>query len=228
MPENTNKLIDNELNIIAKTTDIVEKILIVDDEKLHQYSLRELMRQNNYDVDCVSSGEQAIEIIQNNNIGIVLLDLNMDGINGEDVMRFISENKINTTIIVVSGESSFEAAENAIKHGAYDYIRKPYSIDNLLNSVNNATKKRQLETDNYKMHLKLKESEKLHRYIVNKSPDIVYILDEEGYFTFINKRIETLLGYKVKEVVGRHYTELLHDDDIEKAQFKFKIGRAHV
>jgi len=227
MPEKQNKYIENELNIASgdNNTDVVEKILIVDDEKLHQYSLMELMKQNNYDVDCVSSGDKAIEIIQHTNVGIVLLDLNMDGINGEDVMRFISENKINTTIIVVSGETSFEAAENALKHGAYDYIRKPYSIDNLLNSVNNATKKRQLEADINKMHVQLKESEKLHRYIVNKSPDIVYILDEEGRFTFINKRIETLLGYKVKEVVGKHYTELVHDDDIEKAQFKFNERR---
>ncbi|RDH84809.1 MAG: two-component system response regulator [endosymbiont of Galathealinum brachiosum] len=226
MPEKTNDQIDTELNSASKKhTDIAEKILIVDDEKLHQYSLMELMKQNGYDVECVSSGDAAIDRIQLNNIGIVLLDLNMDGINGEDVMRFISENNINTTIIVVSGETSFEAAENALKHGAYDYIRKPYSIDNLLNSVNNATKKRQLESDNHKMHIQLRESEKLHRYIVNKSPDIVYILDGEGRFTFINKRIETLLGYKVREVIGKHYTELVHDDDKEKAKFKFNERR---
>ena len=225
MPENKYKQIDTELSTVSKHTDIAEKILIVDDEKLHQYSLMELMKQNGYDVDCVSSGDAAIDRIQLNNIGIILLDLNMDGINGEDVMRFISENDINTTIIVVSGETSFEAAENAIKHGAYDYIRKPYSIDNLINSVNNATKKRKLESDNHNMHLQLRESEKLHRYIVNKSPDIVYILDDDGRFTFINKRIETLLGYKVKEVIGKHYTELVHEDDKEKAKFKFNERR---
>ncbi len=225
MPEKTNKYINNELLSASNSTCLAEKILIVDDEKLHQYSLMELMKQNGYDVDCVSNGDAAIDRIKLKNIGIVLLDLNMDGTNGEDVMRFISKNEINTTIIVVSGETSFEAAENALKHGAYDYIRKPYSIDNLLNSVNNATKKRQLESDNQKMHLQLRESEKLHRYIVNKSPDIVYILDNDGRFTFINKRIETLLGYKVKEVIGKHYTELVHDDDMEKARFKFNERR---
>ena len=153
MPEKTNKYINNELLSASNSTCLAEKILIVDDEKLHQYSLMELMKQNGYDVDCVSNGDAAIDRIKLKNIGIVLLDLNMDGTNGEDVMRFISKNEINTTIIVVSGETSFEAAENALKHGAYDYIRKPYSIDNLLNSVNNATKKRQLESDNQKMHL---------------------------------------------------------------------------
>lgn len=226
MPEKTKAQNNQELNKdISTFPDVHEKVLIVDDEKLHQYSLMELMTQNGYSVECVGSGDAAIDKIQLENIGIILLDLNMDGINGEDVMRFISEKSINTTIIVVSGETSFEAAENALKHGAYDYIRKPYSIDNLLNSVNNAMKKRLLEADNQKMQAQLRESEKLHRYIVNKSPDIVYILDDQGRFTFINKRVETLLGYKMKEIIGKHYTELVHDDDLEKAQFKFNERR---
>ena len=84
MPEKMNNHIDTELNLASKHTDTAEKILIVDDEKLHQYSLMALMKQNDYDVDSVSSGEAAIEIIQLDNIGIILLDLNMDGINGED------------------------------------------------------------------------------------------------------------------------------------------------
>ncbi len=224
MPETTDiKLIANKkLNVLTNKT---EKILIVDDEKLHQYSLMELMSQHNYTVDSVSSGEEAIERLQNDHIGIILLDLNMEGKNGEDVMSFIREYNLDTTVIVVSGETSFEAAENALKFGAYDYIRKPYSIDNLLNSVSNAVKKRQLESDNRKMQIQLKESEKLHRYIVNKSPDIVYILDNKGRFTFINKRVESLLGYKMKDVIGKHYSELVHEDDIEKAQFKFNERR---
>ncbi len=224
MPETT----QSKLNINSKLSSITgekEKILIVDDEKLHQYSLMELMGQQNYTVDSVSSGEEAIHRIQNDNIGIILLDLNMEGKNGEDVMSFIRENNYDTTVIVVSGETSFEAAENALKFGAYDYIRKPYSIDNLLNSVSNAIKKRQLESDNRKMQIQLRESEKLHRYIVNKSPDIVYILDNMGRFTFINKRVESLLGYKMKDVIGKHYSELVHEDDIEKAQFKFNERR---
>ena len=201
------------------------KILIVDDEKLHQHSLMELITQHGYEVDSADNGSEAIVKLEAGNIKIILLDLNMGGSNGEEVMRFITENNINTTVIVVSGETSFEAAENAIKHGAYDFIRKPYSIDNLLNSVKNAIKKRQLETDNLKMQAQLRESEKLHRYIVNKSPDIVYILDSQGRFTFINKRVETLLGYKMKDVIGRHYTDLIHDDDLDKAQFKFNERR---
>ena len=218
---NNNKLGTN----VSLLPDHSENILIVDDEKLHQHSLMTQIKQHGYVVNCVSSGEDAIKQLKQRKTGIVLLDLHLDGLNGEDVMSFIQDNNINTTVIVVSGESSFEAAENALKHGAYDYIRKPYSFDNLLNSISNATKKRQLEADNLKMQTQLRDSERLHRYIVNKSPDIVYILDGNGRFTFINERIETLLGYTTEEVIGKHYTELIHDDDLEKAEFKFNERR---
>jgi len=226
MAENMNLTQEKYLGSnVSKLPDHSGKILIVDDEKLHQHSLMELMTQHGYEVDSANNGAEAIAKLKTDNISLILLDLNMGGSNGEEVMHFITEEKINTTIIVVSGETSFEAAENAIKHGAYDFIRKPYSIDNLLNSVNNAVKKRQLEDDNIKMQAQLRESEKLHRYIVNKSPDIVYILDSQGRFTFINKRVETLLGYKMKDVIGRHYTDLIHEDDLDKAQFKFNERR---
>ncbi|MCW8911663.1 MAG: EAL domain-containing protein, partial [Gammaproteobacteria bacterium] len=140
-------------------------------------------------------------------------------------MDFIKANKINTTVIVVSGESSFEAANSALQHGAYDYIKKPYAADNLLNSVNNALKKRQLEQENTRMQAKLQESEKLHRYLVNKSPDIVYMLDSSGRFTFVNKRLETLLGYKKEDVLGKHYTSIIYEEDHDKARHTFNERR---
>lgn len=118
-----------------------EMILVVDDEKRQQDSLMQLMAQQGYLVDSASNGAEAIEKLKYENIGIILLDLNMGGSNGEHVMQFITDHELDTAVIVVSGETSFEAAENALKYGAYDFIRKPYSLDNLLNSVNNAIKK---------------------------------------------------------------------------------------
>lgn len=208
-------------------SEYAEKILVVDDESLHLKSLKTLLDQHGYRVDLANSGEAAIEMLKTMNIGLLLLDLNMHGIGGVEVMEYIRDNHINTTVIVVSGGSSFEAVQNAIKHGAYDYIRKPYAFENLVNSVNNALKKRQLEAENSAMQIKLQESEKLHRYMVNKSPDIVYMLDTMGRFTFINTRIETLLGYKRKEIIGQHYTAIIHEEDHEKSEYVFNERRSH-
>jgi diguanylate cyclase len=201
------------------------KILLVDDEELHIRSLSVLMNQSGYDIDTANSGEEAIEKIASGKYGVLLLDLNMSGISGDEVMNFIKNSSINTTVIVVSGETSFEAAKNALKQGAYDFIRKPYAIENLINSVDNAIKNRRLEYDNQVIQKRLKESEKLHRYIVNKSPDIVYMLDAKGRFTFINTRIESLLGYKKNELIGKHYIDIVHEEDHDKAKNKFNERR---
>ena len=225
MSNANDKYNDIDTKKIRSISDFPEKILIVDDEKLHLHSLNELLSQNGYEIESANSGEIAIDLLKSNKYGILLLDLNMGEIGGNEIMDYITRNNINTTIIVVSGESSFEAAENALRHGAYDFIRKPYAIDNLINTVKNAMKKRQLEIENLRMQAKLQESEKLHRYIVNKSPDIVYMLDSKGRFTFMNKRIETLLGYSKQDIIGKHYTELVHEDDHQKAKYTFNERR---
>ena len=71
----------------------------------------------------------------------------------------------------------------------------------------------------------LSDSERLHRYIVNTSPDIIYILDQDGHFTFINERIESLLGFSKEEIVGKHYSFLVHRDDMEQAKYVFNERR---
>ena len=221
MPRNnTQNSENNDTHFLRRET-----ILIVDDDLLHLHSLRTLMEQAGHSVITTDHGETAMEHLNDGRVGLLLLDLNMPRISGSKIMDHIIAHKIDTSIIVVSGETSFEAAEDALRHGAYDYIRKPYSIDNLLNSVDNALKKRQLEYENKLMQKKLQESEKLHRYIVNKSPDIVYMLDTEGRFTFVNKRVETLLGYSKNELIGQHYSKLIYTDDAQKARFTFNERR---
>lgn len=202
-----------------------ENILIVDDELNHLNSLKELIKRDDYEVNIANSAVEAISIIDKEDIDVLLLDMNMPGMGGVEVMKHISNNNINTTIIVVSGETTFEAAENALKYGAYDYVRKPYSIDGLLNSLKNALKKRQLEHENKAMNQRLLKSENLHRYIVNKSPDIVYMLNEKGYFTFVNERMEKKLGYSKKDILGKHYSSIVHEDDLVMAEYTFNERR---
>ena len=202
-----------------------ENILIVDDELNHLNSLKELIKGEDNEVNIANSAIEAISIIDKEDIDVLLLDMNMPEMGGVEVMKHISSNNINTTIIVVSGETTFEAAENALKYGAYDYVRKPYSIDGLLNSLKNALKKRQLEHENKSMNQRLLKSENLHRYIVNKSPDIVYMLNDKGYFTFVNERMEKKLGYSKKDILGKHYSSIVHEDDLVMAEYTFNERR---
>ena len=202
-----------------------QKILVVDDDPVVLKSLKDLLAIRGFNPNTAIGGQEAICQLDQNDYDLVLLDLHMPYVSGHDVMEHIRAKKINTSVIIVSGETSFEAAKNACSQGAYDFLRKPYATDELIITINNALKEKRLERQNGFMQKQLAESERLHRYIVNTSPDIIYILDQDGHFTFINERIESLLGFSKEEIVGKHYSFLVHHDDMEQAKYVFNERR---
>lgn len=202
-----------------------QKILIVDDDPVVLKSLKDLLAVRGYNPDVAIGGQEAICRLDQSEYDLVLLDLHMPYVSGHDVMAHIRATNIKTSVIIVSGETSFEAAKNACSQGAYDFLRKPYATDELIITINNALKDQRLRKQNRFMQKQLSHSERLHRYIVNTSPDIIYILDQDGHFTFINERIETLLGFSKEEIVGKHYSFIVHHDDIEKAKYVFNERR---
>jgi len=202
-----------------------QKILVVDDDPVVLKSLKDLLAIRGFNPNAAIGGQEAICQLNQNDYDLVLLDLHMPYVSGHDVMDHINSNKIDTSVIIVSGETSFEAAKNACSQGAYDFLRKPYATDELILTITNALKEKRLKKQNLFMQQQLSESERLHRYIVNTSPDIIYILDQDGHFTFINERIESLLGYSKEEIVGKHYSFLVHHDDMEQAKYVFNERR---
>jgi len=202
-----------------------QKILVVDDDPVVLKSLKDLLAIRGFNPNTAIGGQEAICQLDQNEYDLVLLDLHMPYVNGHDVMDHINNNNIDTSVIIVSGETSFEAAKNACTQGAYDFLRKPYATDELIITINNALKEKRLQKQNAFMQQQLSESERLHKYIVNTSPDIIYILDQDGHFTFINERIESLLGFSKQEIVGKHYSFLVHHDDMEQARYVFNERR---
>jgi diguanylate cyclase (GGDEF)-like protein/PAS domain S-box-containing protein len=202
-----------------------QHILIVDDDPVVLKSLKDLLAIRGLDADTAIGGREAIVCLDQKDYDLVLLDLQMPYVNGHDVMTHIRQQNMDLSVIIVSGETSFDAARDACSQGAYDFLRKPYATDELIITINNALKEKQLAKKNQLMQDQLRESERLHRYLVNTSPDIIYILDPEGNFTFINERIESLLGYDASELIGKHYTLLVHNDDAEVARYVFNERR---
>jgi PAS domain S-box-containing protein len=74
------------------------------------------------------------------------------------------------------------------------------------------------------MVAKLEESEALHRFIVHNSPDLLYMLDKNGCFVFVNKNTVKLLGYSRRELIGKHYREVVFTEDLERANQFFNDG----
>ncbi|MFI0413808.1 MAG: EAL domain-containing protein [Candidatus Thiodiazotropha sp.] len=202
------------------------RILIADDEPRARASLKEILRFTGYETTLAECGSEAIDLLNTGTFDLILLDLNMPDLHGHKVMEHIDAYQLNCDIIVVSGETTFDHATMALRKGAQDFLRKPFAPDELLRSVANVLERRQLKASNQSIQLRLQESESLHKFIVNNSPDMIYLLDHEGRFAFINERVKSLLGYDQKEIIGEHFSKLIHTDDIERAHFTFNERRA--
>lgn len=211
--------------ISAKNKHFHAHILVVDDESRARDSLKELLLLSGYGAVAANDGREAIEKMKERRYDLVMLDLNMPGVNGQRVMEFINEQNIGSDVIIVSGSTAFDHATQALRRGAYDFVRKPYMPDELLRSVSNALEKRRLQEENKSIQLRLEESESLHKFIVNNSPDMIYLLDEDGRFAFVNERIESLLGFSQDEIVGEHFSTLIFDADSDKANHTFNERR---
>ncbi|MCK5395014.1 MAG: response regulator, partial [Gammaproteobacteria bacterium] len=140
---------------------IEQKILIVDDDPVVLKSLKDLLAIRGYNTNSAIGGQEAICQLDQNNYDLVLLDLHMPYVDGHAVMEHIRANQIDTSVIIVSGETSFEAAKNACTQGAYDFLRKPYAADELIITINNALKEKRLQKQNAFMQKQLSESERL-------------------------------------------------------------------
>ena len=198
------------------------RILLADDDPRMLDSLSSLLRLYDYQVETALGGQNAINRLSSEQFDLILLDLKMPDVTGHDVMNFMSQNNINTMTIVVSGETSMDDVSKALRYGAYDYLKKPYVPEELTATVNNAIRKKLLEKSNHLMQSRLNQSERLHRFIVNNSPDIIFILDNKGHFSFLNYKIEALLGYPKGSLTGQHITSIIEEDELEKINYFFE------
>ncbi len=202
------------------------RILIVDDQQPMLESLQALLRINGYIADMALGGAAALEMLQQTSYSLVLLDLQMPEVDGHAVHRYISSKNMNLEVIVVSGESSFMAVKEALRRGAYDFVRKPYQVEELLTTINNALEHHRQVRQLRLTEASLKESERMHRFIVNNSPDFIYMLDGQGRFTYVNDRVKELLGYKPGELMHRHFSSLIHPHNADEIHNYFSEQRA--
>ena len=201
------------------------KILLVDDKPELLTSLHQLVTMYGYDAEQALGGEAAMQAMQADEYDVILLDLIMPGISGHDILDYAAREKLKCKIIVVSGDSSFSGVKHALHCGAFDFVKKPYEAAELIATMETALRQMRLENEHEAMEHQVKASEELHRFIVNYSPDLVYMLDRNGCFSFLNDRIESLLGYDRDELLGKHYSELIDPDDLDKVHNLFNERR---
>ncbi len=130
---------------------MAESILIVDDEPGILSSVSRILEDEGYQVSVAKSGAEALKMIAGEPPDLVLLDIWMPEMDGLETLKKIREQAPKFQVMMMSGHGSIETAVKAIKLGAYDYIEKPLSLDNIMLRVRHALDQRRLEEENLKL-----------------------------------------------------------------------------
>ena len=119
------------------------KILCVDDEEVILDGFRKILVLSGYSVDTVETGQEALGLIQKNDYDFVFTDLKMPNMSGMDVVKSVKHLRPDVDVIVITGYASVDTAVECMKHGAMDYVEKPFTEEELRVFVRHALIKRQ-------------------------------------------------------------------------------------
>jgi len=135
-------------------------ILIVDDDKKLLSVLKTIFEKEEYEVTTCSDGLQAIKMCREHRFDLIITDLMMPGANGLEVLKETRKTDPNILVILITGFASLETAIQAIREGAYDYITKPFRLEEIKILVNNAREKIRLINENKRLFNELQEAYK--------------------------------------------------------------------
>jgi len=126
----------------------MEKILIVDDERSLRDVLSIMLKRAGYDITVASDGDEAIARIEKELFDLVITDLKMPKAGGLEVLKAVKEASPDSVVLIITAFASAESAVEAMKLGAYDYLPKPFQVDEVQLIIRNALEKRRLSTEN--------------------------------------------------------------------------------
>ena len=122
-------------------------ILVIDDEPGIREGCKRALRPHGYHVQIAENGEQGLKIVQSANFDLVLIDVMMPGTSGIDMISLIHQHDPETVCIIITGYATVELAVAALKQGAYDFLTKPFTSDELLLVVNQGLERRRLSLE---------------------------------------------------------------------------------
>ncbi len=134
------------------------KILIIDDEKAIRRTITDILEFEKHQIDEAEDGLVGFEKASKNAYDVILCDIKMPKLDGEELLNKLLEQNISSSIIMMSGHGTIDTAVSAVKKGAYDYLPKPIDLNRLLVSIKNALDKTELVTETKSLKKKINKS----------------------------------------------------------------------
>ncbi|MCR4578792.1 MAG: sigma-54 dependent transcriptional regulator [Treponema sp.] len=158
-------------------------ILTIDDEENIRNGLADNFELEGYAVKQAADGKSGLKLVEEGGIDLVITDLRMDGISGEEVVRRLATEYPGIPVIVLTGHGSIDDATAAIKAGAFDFLTKPLDLDHLNIVVKNALRGKELAEQNRELKEKLLKSSSSNYDMIGKSSELAKVrsmIDKAG------------------------------------------------
>lgn len=188
---------------------IKPKILIIDDEKRVRSGCRKVLSEDGYEVFLAETGDAGLKMIEDDYYDVVLLDLMMPGISGFDLLAHVKTIHPETVFIVITGYATLEHSIEAMKKGAFDFIPKPFTPDQLRMTVAKAIE--------FTRTLKDIATEKTRiRTLINHLTDGVLATDTQKNIVLANPAFQRMIGYSGERPIGLHLSALTQHEPLHR------------
>ncbi|MFC2056459.1 HD domain-containing phosphohydrolase [Chloroflexota bacterium] len=183
------------------------RILIIDDKDAIRKLLQRKLSSSGYQCLEASNAGQALERLKNNPVDLALLDIRMPGKSGTDLLPEIKSSYPDTAVIMATASTDANIAIQCMKQGAYDYLTKPFNLDEVALSVNRALEKRQLELEikEYQQHLEDKvaeQAEKIRVSFLSSITALAYALEAKDKYTSGHSQRVADIAVAIANVIG--------------------------
>ncbi len=173
-------------------------VLVVDDEEGMREGMRRVLERSGFVVDTAADGADALARFAKREFDLALVDLKMPGIDGFKVTQAVNESGRDTVVVIVSALATVEAAVEVTRHGAFDFLVKPFAPTDLLQVVDRAVRQRRLIGDRRTYLSELNSERTLSRQLINSMRDGVIVLNINAKPVLMNPRAEFLLDVRYR------------------------------
>jgi len=188
-------------------------ILVVDDEPVVREVLQEALRLQGEKVTCCGTARQAMQELDDEFFDLVLLDVNLPDMDGFQALSQIRKRWDDLLVVMMTGDATIESAVEALKGGAYDYLRKPIHIEELRKTIKYAREHRQLESARKSSEIALRESESRFRALVENSLIGICII-QKNRIIYQNPQNRSLFSAAADTPLNR-LINYVHPDDTQ-------------